>query len=72
MPAKGRQPVSAVELQHLAAELRARALTVKRLSDKLEREKGRTIEVAGMPMVRRGLLSVQKFVLACKLELGET
>lgn len=69
MPAKGRQPLTKEQLEKLAAELKARATILNYLAKKMTAKQ--VIEVMNLPMVERGMDSLDRFILNCKRELGE-
>jgi len=71
MPAKGRQPITAKEMEALAKQLRSKAALIQTLAAKIREQEREEIRVMNQPMVERGMNSIDRFILSCKRELGE-
>lgn len=71
MPAKGKQPLTADELDELVDKLRARASMLGHLSRGLRDRGEPQIEVMNLPMVQRGLDGIDAFIRSIKKAVGE-
>lgn len=71
MAGRGKQPVTAQEVEKFAKDLRARAALIANLAKVLREKDGEQVEAMGGPMVERSLKYIDGFILSLKRELGE-
>lgn len=71
MPGKGKRTVTLEELEEIEGMIKKRALALSTVRKTMDAKGLTTIEAMGLPMVERGIRSIDSFVRSCQRETGD-